>query len=179
MAKREFRNSLNDLAPKEWLKFQKSWFVHNPPRRQEDVLLHPAKFPETLAAEFICFFTKAGETVLDPMVGTGSALVAALECGRHAVGVELLKRLVKHRRRRQPQVEDLGAAGGQPVDQRVLERRCAATHVAGGQHRRQPLARGTDQPGRHRAPDVAHRTQGELLFIHAADITRLEDAHQR
>lgn len=86
---RSFRNRLNDLDPKSWLKFQKSWFVHNPPPRRKDVLRHPAKFPETLAQEFIEFFTHRGGVVLDPMVGTGSTLVAALRCGRHAYGVEL------------------------------------------------------------------------------------------
>jgi DNA modification methylase len=62
-------NKLNDLDSKRWLKFQKSWFVHNPPPRKKGVLVHPAKFPETLAQEFIEFFTKQGETVLDPMAG--------------------------------------------------------------------------------------------------------------
>ncbi len=82
-------NRLNDLDSKSWLKFQKSWFVHNPPARRKDVLTHPAKFPETLAQEFIEFFTKPGEAVLDPMVGTGSTLVAALRAGRNSYGVEL------------------------------------------------------------------------------------------
>lgn len=82
-------NKLNDLDPKSWLKFQKSWFVHNPPKRKKDVLVHPAKFPETLAQEFIEFFTKKGGTVLDPMAGTGSTLIAALRSGRNSYGIEL------------------------------------------------------------------------------------------
>jgi DNA modification methylase len=89
MPKRPFRNRLNDLEPKTWLKFQKSWFLHNPPPRRKDVLRHPAKFPETLAKEFIEFFTKGGHVVLDPMAGTGSTLVGALRAGRHSYGVEL------------------------------------------------------------------------------------------
>ncbi len=89
MSDRPFRNRLNDLSPKEWIKFQKSWFIHNPPPRKKGVLRHPAKFPETLAQEFIEFFTRRGGTVLDPMVGTGSTLVAALRCGRNSYGIEL------------------------------------------------------------------------------------------
>ena len=83
------KNKLNDLTSKEWLKFQKSWFVHNPPPRKKGVLVHPAKFPETMAQEFIEFFTKKDETVLDPMAGTGSTLVAALRAGRNSCGIEL------------------------------------------------------------------------------------------
>ncbi|MGA7193500.1 MAG: DNA methyltransferase, partial [Anaerolineales bacterium] len=88
-------NKLNDLEPKTWLKFQKSWFIHNPPPRRKGVLVHPAKFPETMAQEFIEFFTKKGETVLDPMAGTGSTLVAALRAGRNSYGIELNPKYAK------------------------------------------------------------------------------------
>lgn len=87
--KRAFRNRLNDLSPKEWIKFQKSWFIHDPPPRRKDVLRHPAKFPETMAESFIRFFTKRGQSVLDPMAGTGSTLIACLRSGRHGYGIEL------------------------------------------------------------------------------------------
>ena len=87
--KKERINKLNNLNPKDWLKFQKSWFIHNPPPRKKNVLLHPAKFPETLIKEFIEFFTKEGMSVLDPMVGTGSTLIACIRSGRNGYGIEL------------------------------------------------------------------------------------------
>jgi DNA modification methylase len=83
-------NRLNDLTSREWIKFTKSWFLHNPPRRREGELLHPAKYPETLVAEFVRFFTRPGARVVDPFLGTGSTLVAAARCGRNGVGIELM-----------------------------------------------------------------------------------------
>ncbi len=107
------KNKLNDLDPKTWLKFQKSWFIHNPPPRKKGVLVHPAKFPETMAQEFIEFFTKRGETVLDPMAGTGSTLVAALRCGRNSYGVELNPKYAEIARQI---IADERAALGKPVE---------------------------------------------------------------
>ena len=83
------KNKLNDLTGKEWLKFTKSWFIHRPPRRKEDELLHPAKFPETLVEDFVSFFTKMNDVVFDPFMGTGSTLIAASELGRKSIGIEL------------------------------------------------------------------------------------------
>ncbi|MCL4551605.1 MAG: site-specific DNA-methyltransferase [Bacteroidetes bacterium] len=85
-------NKLNDLTGKEWLKFTKSWFILRPPRRKENELLHPAKFPETLVEEFIRFFTKKDAWILDPFMGTGSTLIAAGSLKRKSVGVEITKK---------------------------------------------------------------------------------------
>jgi len=42
-----------------------------------------------MVGDFIQFFTKRGGRILDPMCGTGSTLVAAIETGRQAVGCEI------------------------------------------------------------------------------------------
>lgn len=95
-----FGNKLNNLTGKEWIKFSKSWFIHKPPRRKTNEILHPAKFPETLVEEFISFFTKEGDWVLDPFMGTGSTLIAAGNLKRNAAAVELSKEYFKIARNR-------------------------------------------------------------------------------
>lgn len=50
---------------------------------------HSAAFPLTLPKWFIELFTDPGDTVLDPFVGSGTTVQAAVECGRVAVGIDL------------------------------------------------------------------------------------------
>lgn len=98
--RRHPRNHLNDLTGREWLRFTRSWFVHDPPPRSREELAHPAKYPEGLVADFLQFFTKAGEWVLDPFCGVGSTLVAAGRSGRNGVGVELVPAFAEVAQRR-------------------------------------------------------------------------------
>ena len=50
---------------------------------------HPAPFPLELATRLIRMFSFVGDTVLDPFLGTGTTTLAAAQCGRDSVGVEL------------------------------------------------------------------------------------------
>lgn len=50
---------------------------------------HPAVFPEPLAARIIRAYCPEGGTVLDPFLGSGTTLAAALKTGRSGIGVEL------------------------------------------------------------------------------------------
>ncbi len=87
--KRSEKNHLNFLTGREWIKFTKSWYIHRPPPRDKTEILHPAKFPEKMIRQYITFFTKPGQLVLDPFLGTGSTLLAAKLTNRNAVGIEL------------------------------------------------------------------------------------------
>ena len=86
------KNKLNNLTGKEWIKFTKSWFIHTPKRRNKNEILHPAKYPESLVEEFISFFSKEGDWIFDPFLGTGSTLIAAGNTNRNGVGIELMKK---------------------------------------------------------------------------------------
>jgi len=86
------KNKINDLTGKEWIKFTKSWFIHKPPPRKEIEILHPAKYPESLVGDFIKFFTKEGDLILDPFLGTGSTAVAAKNTLRSCIGFEINKK---------------------------------------------------------------------------------------
>ena len=68
-----------------------AWTIPKPPPRKKNEILHPAKYPETLVNDFIQLFTKPFDNVFDPMVGTGSTIVAALRSKRNGYGVELVQ----------------------------------------------------------------------------------------
>jgi len=90
------RNKLNALAGNEWLYFTKSvlqtsfgrGYGHDL-RRQ-----HGANKPPELMQHIIEFFTKPGQSVLDPFAGVGGTLLGAALCGRQATGIELSQRWI-------------------------------------------------------------------------------------
>ncbi len=61
---------------------------------------HPAPYPVELAYRLIRMFSFVGDTVLDPFLGSGTTMQAAIRAGRHSIGVEAEPRYVAlaHRR---------------------------------------------------------------------------------
>lgn len=53
--------------------------------------IHPTQKPCPLLEKLIKLFTDPGEVVIDPVAGSGSTLLAALNCGRDAYGFEIKK----------------------------------------------------------------------------------------
>ncbi|MBX3426502.1 MAG: site-specific DNA-methyltransferase [Pirellulales bacterium] len=50
---------------------------------------HPAPYPVELAERLIRMFSFAGDTVLDPFLGSGTTTIAAMNTGRNSVGFEI------------------------------------------------------------------------------------------
>lgn len=87
------RNKLNDLTAKEWIPETVSvWNQRGLGAGHPDAQIerqHPAPFSFTDVGRLIRFFTKRGQTVLDPFVGVGSTLKACAIDERHGIGIEL------------------------------------------------------------------------------------------
>ena len=50
---------------------------------------HPTEKPVALMRDIILDFTQPGQLILDPFAGSGTTLVAAIQTGRRAIGIEL------------------------------------------------------------------------------------------
>jgi len=61
---------------------------------------HSAAFPEELPAFFIKLFTRKGDTVLDPFMGSGTTVAAALKLERRAVGIDTERKYITSTRNR-------------------------------------------------------------------------------
>jgi DNA modification methylase len=64
--------------------FSAIWTVSGASTRE-----HPAPYPKEIASRLIRMFSFAGDVVLDPFAGTGTTSLAALEAGRHSIGIDV------------------------------------------------------------------------------------------
>lgn len=110
----DIRNKLNNLTGKQWTIFTCSWFIFNALRsdlKEEKEVApnstdHPATYSPTMISNFIEYFTKKGQTVLDPFAGIGSTLVACKRTGRVGYGVELNAKYFEIIKRRVPEFQN-------------------------------------------------------------------------
>lgn len=82
--------------------FQQFWTLTGASTRE-----HPAPFPLELANRLVRMFSFYGDTVLDPFAGTATTLVAAVQAGRNAIGVEVDPKYLKLAKRRLNEVSEL------------------------------------------------------------------------
>lgn len=92
-----YRNT--DGSPKDWDETPDGGFrLTHPSNLWTDISVpfwsmpenteHPTQKPEKLIAKLILASTNAGDTVLDPFLGSGTTAVVARKLGRHFIGIE-------------------------------------------------------------------------------------------
>jgi modification methylase len=77
-----YLSAIPEKLHRQW--FQQIWTLTGASTRN-----HPAPFPSSLAERLVRMFSFAGDTVLDPFMGTGTANLAAQKWGRDSIGVEI------------------------------------------------------------------------------------------
>ncbi len=106
---------------------------------------HPAPFPVELPEQLIRLYTFRDDLVLDPFMGSGSALVAAARLGRRYIGYDLDANYVEFARRRV--AEALSAV---PPESRATARRKGGAQARRtGSRRRRVHDRGAIHPDPH------------------------------
>lgn len=117
------RNTLNELTAKEWIVETISvWNQRGLGAGHPDAKIerqHPAPFSFTDVGRLIRYFTKSGQTVLDPFVGVGSTLKACAVDRRKGIGIELNPQFAElSRERLETEVGDMFST---VEDQQILE----------------------------------------------------------
>jgi site-specific DNA-methyltransferase (adenine-specific) len=79
--------------------------------------LHPTQKSVPLLETLIQIFTDEGEVVIDPVAGSGSTIIAAMNCGRSAYGFEIKKnfyseasRWIEEEKQAKKEIKELGWA---------------------------------------------------------------------
>jgi len=80
----------------EW--FKQIWTMGGASTRN-----HPAPFPYDVATRLVRMFSFYGDTVVDPFCGSGTTMLAALNCHRNSIGVEVEEKYCKMIRARMSQ----------------------------------------------------------------------------
>ena len=67
------------------------WDIPNVKHNHVEKTSHPCQFPVGLIERLVLSLTNKGESVLDPYMGSGSSIIAALKHGRKGYGCDVVK----------------------------------------------------------------------------------------
>lgn len=76
------------------------WAIPNVKNNHVEKTEHPCQFPVELVERLVLALTQEGDWILDPFLGTGTSVVAAIRNKRRGVGAELKPKYVKLARQR-------------------------------------------------------------------------------
>lgn len=96
------------------------WVIPNVKSNHVEKTEHPCQFPVELIERLVLSLTNKGDWVLDPFLGTGTTVIAAIRHGRRGVGAETVPKYVQLARQRiQQEIE--GTLRTRPMDRPVYD----------------------------------------------------------
>jgi len=96
------------------------WVIPNVKSNHVEKTEHPCQFPVELIERLVLSLTNEGDWVLDPFLGTGTTVIAAIRHGRRGAGAETVPKYVELARQRIQQ-EMQGTLRTRPMDRPVYD----------------------------------------------------------
>lgn len=93
--KNQRKRTFNKLTAKEWASLSRNVWNDLSSPREKHHLDHGAVYPLKLAKRIITIYSKEGDLVFDPFVGTGTTVIAAYKLNRSGLGIELVDKYAK------------------------------------------------------------------------------------
>lgn len=81
--------TFNGMTAHEWTLCSRSVWNDVSSARKNKHLVHGATYPEKLCDRVIKMYSKEGDNVLDPFLGTGTTVISAIKNNRFGYGIEL------------------------------------------------------------------------------------------
>ncbi|MEW6544665.1 MAG: site-specific DNA-methyltransferase [Nitrospirota bacterium] len=96
------------------------WVIPNVKNNHIEKTEHPCQFPVELIERLVLSLSNEGHWVLDPFLGTGTTVIAAIRHARRGVGAETVSRYI-HLARQRIQQEIDGTLRTRPMDRPVYD----------------------------------------------------------
>ncbi|MBN2323944.1 MAG: site-specific DNA-methyltransferase [Spirochaetes bacterium] len=95
------------------------WVIPNVKSNHIEKTEHPCQFPVELIERLVLSLTNEGDWVIDPFLGTGTSIIAAIRHGRRGAGAETVSKYINIAKRRINQ-EIEGTLRTRPMDRPVF-----------------------------------------------------------
>ena len=105
------------------------WIIPNVKSNHIEKTEHPCQFPVELIERLVLALTNEGDWILDPFLGTGTSVIAAVRHGRKGAGAEIVPKYVDLAKERIRQ-ELAGTLRTRPMDRPVYDPRQAGNRLA-------------------------------------------------
>jgi len=97
------------------------WEIRPPEPWEKKFGKHPTQKPVALLERILLASSNEGDLVLDPFLGSGTTVLAALRTNRHAIGIELEEKYIQMTKNRLGSRVQIPTADTHPAEKTLFE----------------------------------------------------------